>query len=67
MKKIGLLAAMSAMLGIQAGASMNAQVQKFQGYRAPLGRSRTPGKRGNAGEKLARMAKEGRLTLRKGW
>lgn len=66
MKANMLLAAIAGMFGV-AQAKVEAEVPPmgFQGPR--FGRSRIKGPRGQAGDKLARMAAEGRLTLRKGW
>jgi hypothetical protein len=66
MKASMLLAAIAGMFGV-AQAQVKAEAVPM-GYQNPrFGRSRVPGPRGQAGDKLARMAGEARLTLRKGW
>ncbi len=66
MKAAVLLATIAGMFGVSQ-AKVKAET-KPMGYQAPrFGRSRIPGPRGQAGDKLARKAAEGRLTLRKGW
>ena len=65
--------AVAALVGF-AGAAVNyfraprAQQQRpTVAYESPARRVREKGRPGRAGDKLARMAAEGRLTIRKGW
>lgn len=51
-------------LSLSAGASIQSRVAPPTYRRpTPMGRSRIPGKPGRAGDKLARMAAEGRLGM----
>jgi hypothetical protein len=64
MKASLLFAAIAAMFGtVQAEVKSQSQYARATRF----GKSRIPGKPERAGDKVARMVEEGRLTVRKGW